>query len=171
MQNRRPPMLKRRQTTAIAKRGPSTPEAKARSAKNSIRHGCLAAALTAMPHESQRELDGFARQVTKELKCRGTLQTTLGHRAALLLWRLRRAAEYESSAVAYAYECKLAHAASKRRKAATSLTDDPVIPPDDVLIRLAALGDGASADKLARYETATARQLQRTLEELRRLQA
>jgi hypothetical protein len=78
--------------------GPRTPQGKARSSKNALKHGLLArdVVLTDGPiAENPAEFRTLLADFLRELKPKGPIQQTLVERLAVCDWRLRRAQRYE----------------------------------------------------------------------------
>ncbi len=69
--------------------GPRTPEGKARSSRNALKHGLTAAQLVVRPEE--RDLfDDFLRQYEEEFRPQGMLEQTLFDLLVHAAWNLRR---------------------------------------------------------------------------------
>jgi hypothetical protein len=76
--------------------GPTTPEGKARSSKNALRHG-LRSGLPVLPGERAEDWQEHRDGILRSLAPAGTLERALVERVALCLWRLHRAAAYETA--------------------------------------------------------------------------
>ena len=76
-------------------RGPKTPEGKARSAQNALRHGLRAEKYLVLPEEDGAEFAGLEAALVEELAPVGALQTVLARRVAVAAWRLARADRIE----------------------------------------------------------------------------
>jgi hypothetical protein len=76
-------------------RGPKTPEGKARSAQNALKHGLRAQKYVVLPEEDADEFAGLEAAMLEELAPIGTLQTVLARRVAVAAWRLARADRIE----------------------------------------------------------------------------
>ncbi len=72
-------------------RGPKTPEGKARSAQNALRHGMRAETHLVLPEEDAAEFAGLEVALVAELAPVGALQAVLARRVAIAAWRLARA--------------------------------------------------------------------------------
>jgi hypothetical protein len=72
-------------------RGPKTPEGKARSAQNALKHGLRAAKHMVLPVEDAGEFAALEAALTLELVPVGTLQAILVGRIARAAWRLEPA--------------------------------------------------------------------------------
>jgi hypothetical protein len=77
-------------------RGPKTPEGKARSAKNALRHGLRAQKYVVLPDEDAAEFAALEAALTEELAPAGVLQSVLVQRIAAAAWRLSRAERLET---------------------------------------------------------------------------
>ena len=82
--------------------GPRTPEGKARSSKNALKHGLLAreAVITSgLAAENPAEFQALLADLREELRPEGVIQETLVERMATCYWRLRRAQRLEIAAI------------------------------------------------------------------------
>jgi hypothetical protein len=79
--------------------GPRSDAGKERSSRNAVRHG-LRSERPVIPGEDADEWDAFRDAVVHDLDPATTLEHELAERAALQLWRLRRAARYEAEVAA-----------------------------------------------------------------------
>ena len=77
-------------------RGPSTPEGKARSAQNALKHGLRAQKHLVLPDEDAGEFRALAAALIEELAPAGALQSVLAQRVAIAAWRLARADRIET---------------------------------------------------------------------------
>ena len=77
--------------------GPKTPEGKARSAMNAVRHG-LTAQSAVLPGEDPAELGELSRGLLAQLRPADPLQRVLAERVVALTWKLRRVAAAEARA-------------------------------------------------------------------------
>jgi hypothetical protein len=77
-------------------RGPKTPEGKARSALNALKHGMRAEKHMVLPQEDAAEFEALERAILAELAPVGALQTLLARRVAVAAWRLERADRLEA---------------------------------------------------------------------------
>lgn len=75
--------------------GPITPEGKARSAKNSLKHG-LSGQTVVIPGESQEEFDILYADLVAHYRPSGEMETDLVFEIASSRWRLRRVQQMES---------------------------------------------------------------------------
>src|SRR2546422_10273588 len=69
--------------------GPTTPEGKAISSQNALKHG-LTARDPLLPDESETELTGFRQRLLAELQPVGEIEALLVSRIVNVAWRLRR---------------------------------------------------------------------------------
>ena len=76
-------------------RGPKTPDGKARSAQNALKHGLRAAKYVVLPEEDGAEFAALEAAMVEELAPVGALQTVLARRVAIAAWRLARADRIE----------------------------------------------------------------------------
>ena len=83
--------------------GPRSDEGKQRSCLNACKHG-LRSERPVLPGEDADEWDAFRHSIVADLDPETTLEQELVDRVALQLWRLRRAARYESQVAAAARE-------------------------------------------------------------------
>jgi hypothetical protein len=130
-------------------RGPKTPEGKARSAQNGLKHGFRAQKHIVLPGESAAEFQAFEEALLEELAPEGALQCAFARRIVSAVWRLERAERLEVDLFA------------ENQLAGWSL--------GHALIRD---GNGArSFDTLLRYRGGTLAELWRALRTLKALQA
>jgi hypothetical protein len=76
-------------------RGSRTPEGKARSAQNAVKHGLTAQKYVVLPEEDAAEFAGLEAAMIEELAPVGALQAVLARRVAVAAWRLARADRIE----------------------------------------------------------------------------
>jgi hypothetical protein len=89
---------------ALVSTGPKTPEGKAQSSKNALRHG-LSCPLPVLPGlERAEDWADFRAGILESLAPVGTLEEALAERVALCSWRLQRVARYETAATAVGLE-------------------------------------------------------------------
>lgn len=77
-------------------RGPTTPEGKARSRANALRHGLRARTLAVTRLEREAEAAGFAQAMVESLRPADPVQLELAQGIAESFWRLRRAGRMEA---------------------------------------------------------------------------
>jgi hypothetical protein len=130
-------------------RGPRTPEGKARSARNALKHGLRAQKYVVLPDEDAAEFAALEAALIDELAPQGVLQSILVRRIARAAWRLERAERLEAEVLAV------------RRYG-------------DADLGLALIRDGngtRSFDTLLRYRGAAMAEFMRSLRMLKALQA
>ncbi len=76
-------------------RGPKTPDGKARSARNALKHGLRAQKYVVLPDEDAAEFAALEAALMEELAPDGVLQTVLAQRIVAATWRLSRAERLE----------------------------------------------------------------------------
>lgn len=77
--------------------GPRTPEGKAKSSMNAVKHG-LTARSAVLPGEDRGEREAMARALLRDLAPQGLSQRILAARIVALAWKLRRVAPAEAAA-------------------------------------------------------------------------
>ncbi len=89
------------QTNAQKSTGPTSPEGKARSAQNSLKHGLLAgvAIIPEDPAEDREAFEALLELLTLEYQPIGLTQCLLVERLAVCHWRFRRALRFEAQAI------------------------------------------------------------------------
>ena len=133
-------------------RGPKTPEGKARSAQNALKHGLRAQRFLVVGNERPREFDALEAALVDELAPEGTLQGLLAGRIARAAWRLERAERIEAELFAREMHSPLGGG--------------------DLGLALIRDGNGARAfDTLLRYRGSALAELWRALRLLKALQA
>jgi hypothetical protein len=134
-------------------RGPTTPEGKARSAQNALKHGLRAQKYVVLPDEDAAAFDALETALMEELAPEGALQTVLAKRVVAASWRLERAERLEAELFAHeTYELF--------GKA-----------PDLGLALIRDCNGGGAFDTLLRYRGGTLAELWRALRTLKALQA
>src|SRR5688572_27129378 len=81
-------------------RGPRTPEGKARSAQNALKHGLRAQRFVVLTDEDGAEFRALEAALLEELAPAGALQAVLAQRVAVAAWRLARADRIEAELLA-----------------------------------------------------------------------
>jgi hypothetical protein len=81
--------------------GPKTPEGKARSAQNALKHGFRAQKHMVLPGEDAAELAALEAALIEELAPVGALQAALAQRVVSAVWRLSRAERLEAELFAH----------------------------------------------------------------------
>ena len=136
--------------------GPKTPEGKARSAQNALKHGIRAQAIISsqieLLNEDAQEFADLVQSLVDDLQPKGAVEEMCVETIAISLWRLRR--------IVYA---ELGH---------IELQQENIPKPNDNPAGYArrALPKFDTLDRLARYEAHVERQLNRALATLTKLQ-
>ena len=129
-------------------RGPKTPESKARSAQNALKHGFRAQKFVVVGDENAQEFAALEPALLSELAPEGVVQNLLAARIARAAWRLERAERIEAEL--------FARHADRDRNLGLALIRD---------------GHGSRAfDTLLRYRGTTLAELWRALRMLKALQ-
>jgi hypothetical protein len=82
-------------------RGSKTPEGRARSAQNALKHGMRAEKHVVLPDEEAAEFAALEAALLEELAPVGALQTVLARRVAVAAWRLERADRLEAEVLEF----------------------------------------------------------------------
>jgi hypothetical protein len=135
--------------------GPRTPQGKAATRLNALKHGLTAQHITLFD-ECAEDFEAFHAELVAALRPKGAVEQALAERAVLCAWRLRRVYRFETGLF------RKARGAWSNGTAET--TNDVAV----VFLRLASHEDDLS--KLTRYETTLERSLQRALRALERRQ-
>lgn len=130
--------------------GPRSPDGKAMSSKNAVRHGLLGGELL-LPDEDAEELERFRAGVLERLQPEDDVERFMADRVIANAWRLKRVYRIETEVL-------------RRLKYEGTTVDFGVALERD-------LHHGDNLPKLARYESMLDRGLRRALHELERLQA
>jgi hypothetical protein len=129
--------------------GPKTPDGKARSAQNALKHGLCAQKFVVVGDEDPQEFAALEAALIEELAPDGPLQSVLAARVARAVWRLERAERIEAGL--------FGHCLRGERNLGLALIRD---------------GNGPRAfDTLLRYRGTTLAELWRALRLLKGLQA
>jgi hypothetical protein len=124
---------------ALVSTGPKTPEGKARSSKNALRHGLASALAVVEGLEQAEEWQVHRDGIVAGLAPVGALEETFAERVALCSWRLRRVARYETAMIAVGQENVAERFQRKDRPVKPSplvraLEDEAEVgPPEDAL--------------------------------------
>ena len=133
-------------------RGPTTPEGKAASSMNALRHG-LTASRPLLPGEDQASFDKLLNAYLEEYEPAGQAETDLVHRMVVSKWREQRAWTIETAALRSQMEPHSADPAAALSAAFTAFT-----------------GNARFLDCFYRHENAITRRFDRALERLLELQ-
>src|SRR5918994_2577772 len=82
-------------------RGPKTPEGKARSAQNALKHGLRAEKFVLLHDEDAKQFEAMADALADDLAPVGALQAVLARRLVVAAWRLERADRIERELFAH----------------------------------------------------------------------
>ena len=134
--------------------GPITPEGKAKSAANSLRHGLTAKAIV-LPSESQEAYDALLAAYTARFQPADQVELDLVESMAVSRWRLRRIANIETNLLAEEIAVRATRDESK---------------DDDQLLASAFRSEAATLATLTRYENSLNRAFDRALKQLQLLQ-
>jgi len=150
------PFQRQPETLALRSGGPQTPEGKAISARNALKHGLTARAVVIFGEDAD-EYESFRSGFVGRLAPADQLEEFLVDRVATCAWRLRRAVRVESE-IFEDYESlkNRAHVTQPKSAAHAVMVD---------------AGGLHAFTQLARHETAIERSMLRALHELQRLQA
>ena len=144
--------------------GPTSPEGKERSARNSLKHGLLAQEMVLLG-EAAKELTAFREGLLADLRPEGELEQFLADRVVAAAWRLRRAVRVEEEMVEGDW-------LSQNRSWAKDHYLFPKRPAPTAEAAAASTWRHEQAfERLARYEAHIERGFYRALRELQRLQA
>lgn len=91
-----PPKAEIARANGAKSNGPVTPEGKAKSAQNSLKHG-LNSTRVVLPHESQEEYDELEAAILRRFQPADELELELAKEMAASRWRLRRIEAMESA--------------------------------------------------------------------------
>ncbi len=148
--------------------GPRTPEGKARSRWNALKHGLRAADLIPEPlrdRESPEEFQALHEALREELAPAGALAEHLVLTIAQCIWRLNRVIAAEANAIVEAREDCCEDLQSISHLIGKDLTSDLAKVPDRIR-----LPGAEQAARLLRYEAHLDRKLQRAYDLLERVQ-
>lgn len=168
--------------------GPKTTAGKAVSSLNRLTHGLRAANLVIEGVESEKAWRTFHNAVLEDIGAEGPIESALASRVAELIWRLRRVARAEQQFVRIVQARNLYTGMDEERRRMQNAETAAGISPEKLQETLASpyfgsmmvsaatdafarslpvlLPDGASLDKLMRYEAHLNRQLSRALHQL-----
>ena len=166
---------------AVRSTGPTSPEGKARSSMNAVRHG-LAARASLLPGEDADELEQLTREMEDDLRPRGAAQREVVGRIVSLSWRLRRLARAEEAMCLEENADRAAgHERCMRARAAYGMTrtplddddyQDPPVPatgPQFLARQFAKARGNAPLERMAVYEQRTDRALHAAFRQFQQL--
>ena len=154
--------------------GPKSRTGKAASSRNAVTHGLTTSAPVVRQVESIEDWERHAEQVIASIEPEGYLETQLAIRAAGLLWRLRRVAEYEAEHISLALD-QIPQDYAAAAKYAAGVSGKPI---EEMTLEKARMQTGVrlipgpdTVTHITRYETFLHRQLIQTLHEIEAMQA
>lgn len=142
--------------------GPRTPQGKARSARNALKHGIYASAAAAIPgghfEEKQAEVDAFIDTIVDALDPRDGLEEAQAERIAVYYLQLRRLNRFEAEALVAATadvspESKLLHDIEGRSRS----------PADEALAESALKALDGVLERASRIDSRLGRYLEQAL--------
>jgi len=150
------PKIAANKANAKKSTGPTSPDGKARSAQNALKHGLLAsqAIIPDDPDEDRGDFEALLEVITAEYRPLGPTQCLAVERIAICYWRLRRALRYE------------AHCVYRDRAKGRGVTphDDLIYTAFDAVGSRGVIPVGQDFDRLVRYETMIDRQLNKLMD-------
>jgi hypothetical protein len=140
--------------------GPKTPEGKARSARNALRHG-LTGNSVVLPSEDPAKFQLLLEDHVREFDPDNTTQMDLVHEMAVCRWRLQRIATMET--------CMFEINMARTERASNAEFKNPDVDTRMTLAFMHMCETGRSFTNLRRYETAITRRSHQLLAELKTL--
>jgi hypothetical protein len=137
--------------------GPVTPEGKANSSRNSLKHG-LNSSRVVLEHESQADYDDLENSLMKRFKPADTIERELVQEMAANRWRMRRLQEMESAMISKAI-----------RQQMEALGPD-ADPREARALAYAEIGESSSFRSLGRYQAQLRRGYEKAWKELEIIQ-
>jgi hypothetical protein len=138
--------------------GPVTPEGKARSARNSLKHG-LSGHVVVLEHESQEEYNELEVSLILRFQPADSIERELVHEMAAARWRLKRIEEMEAAVLRKAIRTQM----------------EILGPEADIAearsLAYAEVAESKSLRMLTRYQSQIRRGYEKAWQELDRLQA
>jgi len=163
---------------ALMSTGPKTPEGKARSSKNALKHG-LTADSVVLEGEDKDAFDELLARLEKYYEVQDIVAHELCKQAAQYMWRMRRAAGFETALMAWVHKRQKAEEANSwmdvpGRLLNSRVEDDVDIDPEhENRVRVGRLVEdllkGDVLGKLQRYDAHNLRQLKTILADLERM--
>lgn len=158
----------------MVKRGPSTEEGKTAASRNAVKHGLRSDAPVIPEFESFEEWEAFRDGIIANYEPEGRLETELAGRVASLLWRLKRAARWETEMTAHYLDDipdDLATAAAYGERIGIPREQSVTMDKIDVMVSRRMLPSKDAMERLIRYESHLHRQWVQTHHELEAIQA
>lgn len=141
------------------KRGPNTPEGKARSSQNAVKHGLLSSVVL-LYHEDAEELNAHAAKLRERYQPVGYDEELLVDRIIAGYWQLRRAFRAETAAMNTCYNSSLANSEG-----------GDYLPEVRDWHATATMVANEPFDRVQRYGAQIERRLHRAIQDLQCLQA
>src|SRR5258708_1263308 len=150
-------------TNGAKSNGPVTPEGRANSSRNSLRHGLTAKAVV-LPGESQEEFQALLDAHVDQFQPATGVESALVQTMAVARWRLNRIAGIETNLFSN-------HMVRMHDYIPSKLTRQKDMEPDDELAwSFKTLSDGNSLALILRYEATLTRTYDRAFKQLDQLQ-
>ena len=164
-------------TSASKSTGPRTPEGKARSSMNALKHG-LTATAALIPGEDPEEFAAFVADVVVDLEADGPVQRDLARRAAILMWKRQRLEHAEAQVfdeLARNYVVGGEEGEGEQEEDDQAQVELPIDPDDPLkLVRFITADEFAGKERqlarLEHYDRRLGQQLDSTLRLLMKLQ-
>jgi len=159
---RTPSQIEASRRNGAKSRGPSSPDGKARSAQNALKHGAYAQPQLLLSIENSSKFQELQESLFHQFQPVGELEISLVEEMALCRWRMRRFWFVQDATM----EIELA-----RQKEEVEETFSSITEPARLALAVAELVDNSrSLDFLYRTESRLRRQFSRALKELLHLQ-
>jgi hypothetical protein len=144
--------------------GPRTPDGKARSSRNALKHGLLSGQIL-LSHENADELDALRENLCADLRPVGALEELLVERIVSSAWSLRRAVRAERALIMWNEQVRMQSEPEYYGNGRTRKSGQPDYGREFEMLTDHRL------ESIQRYETTKERQMYRALHEFQRLQA
>ena len=157
---------------AVLSTGPRTKAGKDVSRRNALRHGITAKSML-LHGEDPHHFEALRQDLVKEFQPTGPSQEYLADSIAMLLWRLRRVPAFEAAVLEWTTFDRRDYRRRVEEPAWKEDAPSQHVVHQRILGRAleAAMSDGDLFSKLSRYESRLFRELERTLNLLRKAQA
>ncbi|MCC6360772.1 MAG: hypothetical protein IT450_18700 [Phycisphaerales bacterium] len=150
--------------------GPKTPEGKAASSRNAMKHGLTAAAMV-LPNENITEFEEFRAEMLDALQPSDRLEAHFAERVIAAAWRLNRVTKAESEIIRSGLEGQWRYKHTLALSMKKPIGTIPGVEESTAEVLLELMKKRDTLSKLSRYEAAIERSLHRALHELQRFQA
>lgn len=160
----------------MGKRGPKTAQGLLNVRYNAIKHGIYAETPVIPLLEHEEDWDTHRESIISAIDPENGLVMALAERCAALLWRLNRLTRYERESIARSQSTRAISGdlALGARLAGDTLPAGPsqeIIDRMDDMLLARLIPDGATIEKIMRYETRLHRHLLQTLHQIQALRA